>query len=92
MHGLDYAKYKIRNILAKCMSEVLHDVEIEPALTPLTGEQHFKATRRQEEEGQKAVFDVRVFNPFASACLSQKLENVFNSNKRAKKELTINES
>ena len=66
-------------------------------LTPLTGEQlsgnanssddaivDIKA-RSFWQEGQKAFFDVRVFNPFAQTYLNQTLENAFASNEKEKK-------
>ena len=39
------------------------------------------------EKGQKAFFDVRVFNPFAKSHLNQKLDTTFKSNENEKKRM-----
>ena len=69
----------IRDFTAKLLTEVCPNVEIEPALQPLTGERLAFRTAISGDEarldvraqgfwgdwGQCAFFDVRVFNPFA---------------------------
>jgi hypothetical protein len=72
-------------------------VEIEPNLLPLTGEQlHATANGKDEarldisiggfwQRGQRAFFDVRVFNPFAPSYRNQKLSTAFSANEREKK-------
>ena len=60
------------------MSEVCHNVKIEPGLQPVTGEQFEHRTANREDgarldivaqsfwgrDRQSAFFDVRVFNPY----------------------------
>ena len=87
----------IRDTLAKFFSEVCTDVEIEPALLPLTGEILPKSTKSADDarldiaarsfwqRGERALFDIRVFNPFAPSYSKQKLPNAFLSNEREKK-------
>ena len=87
----------IRDTLAKFFSEVCTDVEIEPTLIPLTGEVLPKSTKSSDDarldiaarsfwqRGERSLFDVRVFNPFAPSYSKQKLSNAFLSNEREKK-------
>ena len=62
----------VRNLTAELLSEVCHDVAIEPGLTPLSGEQFESETTSKEDDsrcdvaargfwtrGSKAFFDVR---------------------------------
>ena len=70
---------EIRNIIADLMSQVCHSVGVEPSLQPVTGEQLQHRTANREDgarldvvarnfwgqDGQRAFFDVRVFNPYA---------------------------
>ena len=87
----------IRDIIAKVLDEVAYDVEIEPNLQPLTGEQ-LRTTANREDEArldvaargfwqryEKAFFDIRVFNPFARSHLASSLEAVFRNNENQKK-------
>ena len=88
---------EIRDLLGQLASEISHDVEIEPTLLPLTGEQLHATANKQDEarldisiggfwqRGQRAFFDVRVFNPFAPSYRNQKLSTAFNANEREKK-------
>ena len=87
----------IRDTLAKFFSEVCTVVEIEPTLIPLTGEVLPKSTKSSDDarldiaarsfwqRGERSLFDVRVFNPFAPSYSKQKLSNAFLSNEREKK-------
>ena len=87
----------VRDMFGKIFNEVCHDVEIEPQLLPLTGENLPSNNNTSEEarldvsargfwqRGQRAFFDVRVFNPYAQRHLNQTLENSFLSNEREKK-------
>ena len=62
----------IRDLFGQLATEVSHDVEIEPALLPLTGEQLHATANEQDEarldlsiggfwqRGQRAFFDVRI--------------------------------
>ena len=68
---------EIRDMTASLMSEVCHNVKIEPGLQPVTGEQFEHRTANREEgarldivaqsfwgrDRQSAFFDVRVFKP-----------------------------
>ena len=86
----------VRDVIAKIVNEVAYDVQTEPALQPLTGENLDSSNDDEEarldiaargfwQRGEKAFFDVRVFNPFAKTHLSTKLSTVFNQNESAKK-------
>ena len=69
----------IRDITASMLTEVCHNVRVEPELQPLSGEQMKYKTANVEEGArldvrangfwgslhQSAFFDVRVFNPYA---------------------------
>ena len=103
--GFVYQRHdKTRNTIAKMMNDVLVDAEIEPALRPLTGEQLQGNANLSDEarvnisarsfwqEGQKAFFDVRVFNPFAQSYLNQNLQNTFASNERERKKSVQSEN
>ena len=86
----------VRDVVAKILNEVAYDVETEPPLQPLTGE-NLSSTNTDNEarldvaargfwqRGEKAFFDVRVFNPFAKTHLSTKLSTVFTTNEASKK-------
>ena len=70
---------EVRNITAHLMSDVCHNVGIEPTLQPLSTERLFHQTANTEDGArldinaqgfwennrQSAFFDVRVFNPLA---------------------------
>ena len=70
---------KVRDFTAKLMTEVCHDVCVEPTLQPVTGEMFSNATAISEDCArldivvngfwgsrlERAFFDVRVFNPLA---------------------------
>ena len=87
----------IRNVFAKVMKEVHNDVSIEPLLMPLTGEQLPSSANTADDaradvsargfwkDGQKAFFDVKVFNPFAQCYIKTSLEKAFASKEREKK-------
>ena len=84
-------------MFAKLLSEVVHDVSIEPNLTPLAGEIIPSGSNKSDEarldiaarefwdREQKVFFDVRIFNPFAQKHLNQSLNIAFNQNEREKK-------
>ena len=83
---------EMRDLLAKIATEVSSDVEVEPHLQELTGEQLPASSNTQDEarldlsirgfwqRGEWAFFDVRIFNPFAPSNCNQKILNVFKSN------------
>ena len=72
---------EIRDYTAKLMTEVCHDVCVEPTLQPVTGEVFSNVTAISVDGArldiaangfwggrfERAFFDVRVFNPFASS-------------------------
>ena len=77
----------MRDLFASLLKDVCHDVEIEPHLHPLTEVLISSANSSDEarldvsargfwQRGQRAFFDVRVFNPFAKSHLNQKLDKV----------------
>ena len=87
----------VRDVVGKVMEDVAYDVQIEPPLQPLTGEIIQPPANRDNEarldisargfwqRGEKAYFDVRVFNPFARTHLSTKLDTVFKQQETTKK-------
>lgn len=87
----------IRDLLAKILDEVAHEVRIEPPLQPVTGETLRPGTLEEEDahpdiaargfwqKYEMAFFDVRVFNPFAKSHLSRNLEAVFRTSETEKK-------
>ena len=87
----------LRDTLANIISEVCNDVTTESALQEVTGEVLHRSANTQNEarldisarsfweRGQRAFFDVRVFNPFARSHVNRKLESVFTSNEKEKK-------
>ena len=87
----------IRNLFAYVMNEVHNDVSIEPLLMPLSGEQLPNSANSANEaradvsvrgfwqDGQKAFFDVKVFNPFAQCYIKSNIEKAFICNEKEKK-------
>jgi hypothetical protein len=86
---------EIRDLLTHISKEISKDVECEPHLQPLTGENLENCGNNISDEarldfsvrgfwqrGQRAFFDVRVFNPFAPSYRTQKLQNVFKTQER----------
>lgn len=72
---------EVRDVIAGMMSEVCHDVDLEPTLQSLSGEVLAKKTSSRDDDArldisacglwggrfQKTYFDVRVFNPNAES-------------------------
>ena len=88
----------VRDLTAELLSEICKDVQIEPQLTPLTGEvfQHKSANKSDEarldvsargfwERGRKAFVDIRVFNPLARSYSNQELKAAHRRNEADKK-------
>ena len=80
------------------LTEVCHDVSLEPVLHPLSGEELQHATARAEDEArvdiaarnfwgnrQVAFFDVKVFNPFAKSNQKFSLASCFNHHEKTKR-------
>ena len=104
-HGLSCCKGEyihrrhdeVRDLFAKLLSEMVHDVSIEPNLTPLTGKiipsdsnksdeaRLANAAREFWDREQKAFFDVGIFHPFPQKHLNQSLNTAFNHNESEKK-------
>ena len=87
---------EVRDLFASLLKDVCHDVEVEPHLQTLRGEVLTSSANSSDEarldvsargfwqRGQRAFFDVRVFNPFVKSHLNQKLDMVFSRNEREK--------
>ena len=89
---------EIRDITAELMSEVCHNVGVEPTLQPLSGETLRHATANREEGArldvvadnfwgrkQRAFFDVRVFYPLAPSYRRTPLESCYRAKENEKK-------
>ena len=90
---------KVRDITATLLSNVCKDVELEPSPLSLNGEeQTMRKTAKTNDEvqldvcprsfsvsGQKAFFDVRVFDPNAQRYSKQTLKQCFSLNENEKK-------
>ena len=89
----------IRNITAKLLREICHDVRIEPPLQTLSGKSFKEASSNRSEEarfaicargfwtaGQMAFFDVRVFNPNARRYANLEVSKTCECNEKEKKE------
>ena len=89
---------EIRDFTAQVLREVCQDVEVEPLLTPLTGEQFHYRTANTDDcarldisargvwtRGSRAFFDVRVFNPLAPSYRNQTILAAHKTNENEKK-------
>ena len=91
-----------RDLTASLLSEVCHNVAIEPHLQPLNGEGfHHKSANTDENSrldihvrakgfwnrGQDAYFDVRVFHPNAPSFRSMDLPAIYHRHESEKKPL-----
>ena len=88
----------IRNLFAEFLSETSTDVQLEPQLAELTGENlKYKTSNKQKEarldisarnvwrSGDKAFFDVRVFNPTSKFYMNMPLKSAYVNNEKEKK-------
>ena len=89
----------IRDTTACLLSEVCHNVALEPSLMPLSGERLRHTTANTEdgarldirvqglwgERHQSAFFDVRIFNPFASSTTNSTPESVYKKHANEKR-------
>ena len=87
----------MRDLFASLLQDVCHDVEVGTHTQTLTGEILSSSTNSSDkarldvsaqgfwQRGQRAFFDVRVFNPFAKSHLNQRLETAFTSIDNEKK-------
>lgn len=90
---------ELRDVTAQLLTEVCHDVMIEPDLQPLTGEtfQHKTAITTDEARldiraggfwgtrSERAYFDVRVFNPQAKSHKNKAIPTLFSQTERLKR-------
>ena len=96
--GFIYQRHnELRDSIAYLISEVKNDVTIEPHLEPLTGEQLPAGTIQSDgaradisasgfwTRGQRAFFDIKVFNAYAQRYSRQSLRSSFVANEREKK-------
>ena len=95
----------LRDLTANMTPEMCNDTEIEPKLTPLSGEELqgrisnnsnearvYIRTGGFWERGQHAFFDLRVFDPNAGRCRKSSCSSAMSRMKRKRNELTMNES
>lgn len=89
---------ELRDITAKLMTQVCHNVGTEPALQPLSGEiLRMKSSNREDGarldvvadnfwgDGQRAFFDVRVFHPMAQSYRQTRLNVCYKSREQEKR-------
>ena len=87
---------QVRNVTATLLNEICNDVQMEPQLQSFSGE-HFDAKTANKDprldisargfwcSGQKALFDVRVFNPIASRYRNTPLSKCYTINENEKR-------
>lgn len=88
----------IRDVTARLLQEVCSDVRVEPPLQPLTGEDLTEQTAIRTDEarldvsarsfwvtGQRAFFDVRIFNPIARRYSDLEMAKMYEINEKEKK-------
>ena len=76
---------EVKEILASLTKEICNDVEIEPSTNSQDEARLDFSARSFWQHGERAFFDVRVFNPFAPSHLNQDLQKSFNANEKEKK-------
>ena len=88
---------EVRDLTAGMLKEICRDVSIEPSLLPLDGERlcHLTANKHNDARvdvsargfwtrGQRAYFDIRIFEPMAQCYREQSLETAHERNEREK--------
>ena len=88
----------LRDVTARLMAEVCSDVKVEPPLNHLTGEKLQEKSANTSDEarldvsargfwvtGQRAFFDIRVFNPIARRYNDLSIKRSHETNEREKK-------
>ena len=92
---------ELRDFTAAALSEVCHNVAIEPVLQPLSGESFHYATANVDDEArldvsahgfwgsrhQKAFFDVRIFNPTAPSYRNTAVSSLYRRFERDKQRM-----
>ena len=93
----------VRDLFVSLLKDVCHDVEVESHLQPLTEEVLINSSNSSDEtrldvstrgfwqRGQRAFFDVGVFNPFGKSHLNQKLDTASRGMKTRKSDITTSE-
>ena len=89
---------EVRDITYEMMSEVCKNVEKEPVLQPLTGENlKYKSANKQDNArldlssqgfwttGERAFFDIRVFDPVAPSHVNLELDKAHEKHEREKR-------
>ena len=89
---------KLRDFTASLLTEVCHNVAVEPSLQPLNGENFLFRSANTDSEarldvkargfwnrGQDAFFDIRGFNPYAPSYRSQDLPQLYRRHEQEKK-------
>ena len=88
---------RIRDIFAGLLDDVAHGVCTEPPLQPLSGEILNRNANEDPnarldieargfwQDSERALFDIKVFNPFAKSHLATNLESAFKINEKQKK-------
>ena len=89
---------ELRDLTSDLLSEVCRDVAVEPLLEKLSGETfHHKTANKADDarpdisargfwqRGQRAFFDIKVFNPNARSYLSQTLQQQYRNHENIKK-------
>ena len=93
-----------KDLTAKLLSEVCHDVQVEPTLLPLTGErmEHHSAIKTNEARldikargfwigEQQAFLDIRIFDPNACRYSNSSLSQCYATNEKEKSITITNE-
>ena len=88
---------EVRDITGAMLKEICKDVDIEPPLQHLSGETFTYKTANTEPNarldisargfwtrGQRAYFDIRIFDPMASSHRNQSLQAVHEKNEKEK--------
>ena len=90
---------EIRDLLANLLTDVCHNVILEPHLQPLSGESLSSSSATREENArldvgvngfwgerfERAYIDVRVFNPHAPSNLSSQISSTYRRHEREKR-------
>ena len=90
---------EVRDLLANLLTEVCHDVSIEPHLQPLNGESFSTRSASIEDSArldvaasgfwggrfERAFFDVRVFNPHAPSNQTNRIASSYKRHEREKR-------
>ena len=88
---------EVRDIIGEILKEICDDVAIEPHLQPLSGETFVHKTANTDPaarvdisargfwtRGQRAYFDIRIFDPMAPSHRNQSLQSVHEKNENEK--------